>query len=463
MVNWGSGAAGAASGAAAGTAILPGWGTAIGGVVGGIAGLFGGPDDVKPANYQDRAEMLSRIRTGYGAGGITSYGQDSAFRDAQLRQLGQLQGIASGQQQGAGELATQRQMANANAAQQSMARMARGGNAALAYRNAANNTAANGISAAGLGQQAALQDQMNAQGLLSQVGAAGRQGDFATNQLNSSNYLALLNGMNSMDAAQLGGANAANIANASNQNAFRGSLLSAGGQAAGMLGQRSGQGQQPQLQTPGWSGGAGGGGGGDNLMRPDGTVSDERAKTAVADARGDIDRMLDGLATSRGPVSFVYRDPAAAEAAGGRVTGVMAQDLERSPAGKSMVADTPAGKVVDAKKAAMVALAASARLHERLKQLEDERPLTPSAARMRPVMAAEAQRQYQPVVVDPAAALAAERQRQYALQMGALAPAAPAYFQPAAAPAIAAPQSPRYMSALTPDSSGVYSGDTGAQ
>jgi len=427
--------------------------------------LFSGPDEVKPANYQDRSEMLARIRAGYGSGGITSYPQDSAFRDAQLRQMAQLQGIASGGQQGAGELAVQRQMANANAAQQSIARMARGGNAALAYRNAANNTAANGLSAAGLGQQAALQDQMNAQGLLSQVGAAGRQGDFAINQLNSSNYLALLNGMNSMDAAQLGGANAAAQANAANQNAFRGSLLTAGGQAAGLLGQRGGQGQAP-TQVPGWYMGAGGGGGGDDLMRPDGTVSDERAKTAVADARGDIDRMLDGLATARGPVSFVYKDPAATAAAGGRVTGVMAQDLERSPAGSSLVADTPSGKVVDAKKAAMVALAASARLHERLKQLEDAggRPLTPSAARTMPAAAAERRIQYgqPPVAIDPAAVLAAQRQRQLAQQLGALAPAAPAYFQPAA-PAAPAPQWPRYMSALTPDSSGFYPGDTGAQ
>src|SRR4051812_8481556 len=137
MVNWGGGASGAASGAALGSAAGP-YGAAIGGALGGLYGLFsgGGGDAAKP-QYQDRDQILALINQGYAPGGVASnqapqlqMGNDP-FRRAQLAQMQQLQGIASGQQQGAGELATQRQYANAMAAQQAQARMARGGNAAL--------------------------------------------------------------------------------------------------------------------------------------------------------------------------------------------------------------------------------------------------------------------------------------------------------------------------------------------
>src|SRR5882672_6755943 len=104
-------------------------------------------------------------------GAQLSMGADP-FRQGQLQQIGQLQGIASGQQQGAGELAAQRQIQQALAAQQAQAHMARGSNAALAYRNAANQSAALGSTGAGMGQQAALQDQQAAQNML--TGALGQ-------------------------------------------------------------------------------------------------------------------------------------------------------------------------------------------------------------------------------------------------------------------------------------------------
>lgn len=291
------------------------------------------------------------------------------FRAAQLQQLGQLQGVASGQQKGAGELAVERQMGNALAAQQAQARMARGGNAALAYRRAADQSAALGSTAAGLGQQAAMTDQMNAHGLLGQIGASGRAGDFSTananagyqqqaglqnagfqqqtgltnagfqqganqynaglqqqgQQLNSQNYLGLLDRLSNMNANQL----AAQQGAAQNKGMI-GPLLSAGGQigAAAMM-------------------------------------SDERLKTDVTDEREKIDAMLDGLR----PVGWRYKDPKFGE---GRHSGVMAQDMERSEAGRQVVSDTPDGKALDVNKALGAALASSARLNERLRKLEDE-------------------------------------------------------------------------------------------
>ncbi len=316
----------------------------------GLGDLIGGllnSNQQGPQNFQDRGQMQHMLQQGVGQYTNQQAPQlqmgDDPFRRAQLGQMQQLQGVASGQQQGAGELAAQRQYQNALAAQQAQAHMARGGNAALAYRNAANQSAALGSTAAGMGQQAALQDQQNAQGLLGQVGAAGRGADFnaananagyqgQANQLNSQNYLQLLQQLNNSNIAKY--------------------------QAdTGLAGQRE---AANNATTGGLLGGLG------DLVG----LSDERAKTDVADARGDIDRMLEGLSSARGAVSWRYKDPAHGT---GRWDGVMAQDLERSDAGKRLVTDTPAGKVVDVTKAAMATLAASARLHERLKALEKER------------------------------------------------------------------------------------------
>lgn len=268
MVNWGGGAKGAASGAALGSVAGP-YGAAIGGAIGGIAGLFGGGDDQKP-QYQDRDRILQLINQGYAPGGITQQTApqlqmgDDPFRRAQLAQMQQLQGIASGQQVGAGELATQRQYANALAAQQAQARMARGGNAALAYRNAANQSAALGSTAAGMGQQAALQDQMNAQGLLGQVGASGRAQDVsvananagyqqATNQSNANNYMALLQSLGGMDTGQLGAQSAAQQYAQQRNDAMLGAGISAAGQylAARQRGQGPGQPPPPNVYGDG--------------------------------------------------------------------------------------------------------------------------------------------------------------------------------------------------------------------
>lgn len=260
---------GAATGAALGSAV-PVIGTGIGAIGGAILGsgvlgdLFGGGGDNKP-QYQDRDRILQLINQGYAPGGITSQQApqlnlgDDPFRRAQLAQMGQLQGIASGQQMGAGELAVQRQYGNALAAQQAQARMARGTNAALAYRNAANQSAALGSSAAGMGQQAAMGDQMNAQGLLGQVGAAGRSADInvananagyqqATNQQNAGNYMALLQALGGMDTGQLGAQAAAQQYAQQRNDAMLGAGISAAGQY--LAARQRGQNPAGAVQTP---------------------------------------------------------------------------------------------------------------------------------------------------------------------------------------------------------------------
>jgi len=259
-----------------------------------------------------------------------------SFRGAQMAQLNQLEGVANGGVKGAGELAAERQFQNANAAQQSMARSARGGaNAALAYRNAANQSAALGSSAAGMGQQAAAQDAATAQNTLANVANAGRAGDFSTNNANAGyqaqtngqnaqNYLALMSSLSGMDHDQLQAQQAA-----AQDHGMFGSLLQAAGPIAGAA-----------------------------------MMSDRRLKTNVTDARDTVDQLMDSMS----PKGFDYKDPA--KFGPGMGAGVMAQDVERSDAGKSMVQETPDGKAIDMKRAVAAALAATARLNERLRVVE---------------------------------------------------------------------------------------------
>lgn len=99
-------------------------------------------------------------------------------------QQGQLSNMlfrqASGQQQGAGELAVQRQANNAQANQASMAQMARGAGAGMAARTAARNSADIGVNAAGQASIAQLQDQQSAQNQLGGLLNAQRGQDIQT-------------------------------------------------------------------------------------------------------------------------------------------------------------------------------------------------------------------------------------------------------------------------------------------
>jgi len=329
-----------------------------------------------PTQFKDRDQIMSLINKGYAPGGITQGAAAQAspahasaarlqmggdpFRQGQMQQVGQLQRIAGGQQQGAGELAVQRQMGNALAAQQAQARMARGGNAALAYRNAANQSAALGSTGAGLGQQAALQDQSAAQGALTNalgqgrgmdIGVAGQNAGFQQQtglanagfqqqsglanaqmqqqqqQQNAQNYMQLLQQLQGMNSAELGYAQAPVLAANQAQAGLLGGLISTGGQAAGAM------------------------------------MSDERLKGDVSDASKEIDDLLDKLS----PKAWNYRD---AKHGAGRWSGVMAQDAERSAAGRRIVQETPDGKALDVKKTLSTALAAVARLNTRLRAVE---------------------------------------------------------------------------------------------
>ncbi len=296
---------------------------------------LGDPPSEQFQNSPWNTQAVGAITAGMqGANGRAAPTIDPAFRNAQIAQMGQLQGIANGTQQGAGELGVQRQVGNALASQQGLARMARGSNAGLAQRGAAGQSAAIGLSGAGMSQQAALQDQQMAHGMLSQLTSAGRQGDLGVGQLqqnqmgmNDQAQLGYLSQLTGLSIAQLQ-AQAAEYAARASQPSFNSQLLSAGGQIGAAA-----------------------------------AKSDERLKTEISEGGDDIDEMLDGLRAKR----YRYKDEKWGQ--GSRV-GIMAQDMERSRAGRDVVRDKPDGKELDINAALSAALASSARLNERLRKLE---------------------------------------------------------------------------------------------
>jgi hypothetical protein len=93
-------------------------------------------------------------------------GQSDQSRGQQQQLAQMLFQQATGQRQGAGELAVQRQANNAMANTTSASQMARGANTAMAMRNAARTNADIGVNAAGQAGIAQLQDQQSAQNQL---------------------------------------------------------------------------------------------------------------------------------------------------------------------------------------------------------------------------------------------------------------------------------------------------------
>lgn len=86
------------------------------------------------------------------------------------------------------------------------------------------------------------------------------------------------------------------------------------------------------------------------------------------------DEEKDAAANALKPVTYEYKPEARAMGMpGGRVAGIIAQDAERAPLSKTMVDDTPQGKMVDQVKATSLALALVGRMNERLRALEGKR------------------------------------------------------------------------------------------
>ncbi len=284
-------------------------------------------------------------------GPLNEMGQGQ-WRQQQLALANRLSGIATGQQQGAGELAVQRQGARAAAGQQAMASMARGGsNAAAAARGAARNIGDIGIGVAGQAQQAALGDQMAANQTLSQVMQGARGQDISMAGLQQQGQLANLDaqlrqtGMN--DAAIVNYLAAMyGISNAEMQARLAQDQMAIGQRSPGMAGTLIGAGAQIGAMA----------------------ASDERVKTDVNPGEETLASLFRGL----GVHDYRYKDGEGLPT--GRRLSPMAQEIEKSPLGAALVSEDEQGrKFVDYGKGLGTMMAGLALHQKKLDELEKKK------------------------------------------------------------------------------------------
>lgn len=111
-----------------------------------------------------------------------------------------------------------------------------------------------------------------------------------------------------------------------------------------------------------------------NVMSTAGTVgaamvSDERQKKNIKGGEKEMREFVENL----DPYSYEYKDTSIEGTAPGKRYGILAQALEKSAAGKSIVMNTPEGKKVDVAQGLGVALAAMAAMNKRLNKIEGRR------------------------------------------------------------------------------------------
>lgn len=301
--------------------------------------------------------------TGYGGAVAGDQAGFAAAQGAQSNQLAQL--YAQSQGQGPNPAAAQMLAGTqqAQAQQQALAHSAGiGGAGALAARNAATNSAtlgtqnANATAQVGAQQQAMAtqqyqqlaaqmaqqgqEQQRNAQGLgigfgqmQQQQQGAGSAAQLAAQQQGMAALTGQLNSDTAIGSAQQGAnygtALAQNAANQSNTNAAVGGTTAAAGALL--------------------------------------SLSDARAKD---DIRPIGDNLADRFLEHLHPYSFKYKRDEDAPSGPGHYMGVMAQDVERTPTGGTLVANTPRGKAINIPATTGALLAGVGRLHERLKVLE---------------------------------------------------------------------------------------------
>lgn len=100
-----------------------------------------------------------------------------------------------------------------------------------------------------------------------------------------------------------------------------------------------------------------------------GLLSDENCKEGIEDAEPmDMEAFLSSI----DPKWFKYKKPSEAGASGGENVGVMAQDVEKSPVGATMVKERGGKKMLDMQKGFGVILAALAALNDKIEAGENE-------------------------------------------------------------------------------------------
>ncbi len=340
---------------------------APGGPGGGSAG--GSPGGAPSVQIAAKPVMVN----GVAAGTVAAPGPNDAFRNAQTGLVNQLALQAQGKGPSvAGAQLQQGQQANLAATMAQLA-SARGGANPLLQRQTMQTSADIQAKTNQDAAMARLQEQMNAQGMLGQVAGAGRSGDIATGQLGLQGQQVGLQGMDlslkeqgmNQQAAQMQNELAAKYAGmgmdaqkANQQAAIEIAQL----QQQGVLGLGALQMQSGAAQNALLGQALGAGAGAISYM-----ASDARLKEDVKPADAKLDSFLSAL----GAHDYKYKDEKWGK---GRYVGPMAQDLQRSEIGRSMVIDTPEGKMVGfGPRTIGTVLSAQALLLKRVKELENKK------------------------------------------------------------------------------------------
>lgn len=344
-------------------------GAALGAVTGLASSFLGGSGRGKHAvqpHQVDRSKFEIEGAKGF---------QDQAAAQQRLLE-GRSRGAASATQQLLGDLSQQaqgrgpslaeaqlKQAQDRSLAQQLAAVQATrpGGNPALARRSVMQQAAQQAQQTAGQAAQARMQEQLQAQQMLGQVAAQESQlVDNLTKQFMGMGF----DIANAQTAARARAEELQMGANRQAQQLAQESHLASQGRQHEML--QGGIKALGEVGAGASTSGDGGGGGGMMAMLPALMASDKNSKKAVKNASKDVDTFLSALSAK----SYKYKDTKKPGTAKGTNYGIIAQDLEKSKVGKSMVQNTPNGKMVDMQKGFGAVLAAQARMNERMVELE---------------------------------------------------------------------------------------------
>lgn len=355
---------------------------------GGPGGLHSA--DQRASEYWRQAGALGmRSQDAQRRGSAPQVAQAAALTDQSMGQWQDSRGriLSEAYQRGPSQAEAQLRAGQDAAMRQqlALARSGRGlGGEATAMRNAAFNvgdiSAQTNQQAAQLRaqeEQAQLARQMQALQYVGGTDAAmgqfglqqGMQGEMAQRGLNDARSATLLQaqlGSQQMMDQQLAGQRAANM---QYELARTGNLLNADAQSAQLV---SGRGNAMIGGITSMFGGVAGMLSSDERSKRDieELGAENRELRQLLEALGD-----DAVATVRGAPGHTYRyeDPDAPGAAPGLHAGPMAQDLEQTPLGESLVREGPRGrKMVDAGRAGLTALAAASAQQRELDQVRAE-------------------------------------------------------------------------------------------
>jgi len=96
-------------------------------------------------------------------------------------------------------------------------------------------------------------------------------------------------------------------------------------------------------------------------------ASDKNLKKHIKDGSKDVQSFLDSLSAK----TFEYKDPdGVAGKTPGKHMGIIAQDIEKSPVGDSMIIESPEGRHIDMPSAMGMLMSAAANMNDRINEIE---------------------------------------------------------------------------------------------